>query len=116
MKAIRAARLFDGDRAFPDGDPTVVVDEGRIVSVRHGGAVPSCADLVDLGDVTLLPGLIDAHVHLAFDAGSDPLGSLAARDDAEVLEAMRSAARTALACGVTTLRDLGDRDYLAAGA
>ncbi|GAA4587754.1 amidohydrolase family protein [Planotetraspora phitsanulokensis] len=113
MQAIRAARLFDGDQTVLTGDPTVIVDAGRIVSVRHGAAVPAEADLVDLGDATLLPGLIDAHVHLAFDAGADPVGGLAARDDAEVLEGMRAAARTALAAGVTTIRDLGDRGYLA---
>ncbi|GAA0401877.1 amidohydrolase family protein [Microbispora corallina] len=112
IQAIRAARLFDGDETVVDGDPTVVVEDGRIVSVRHDGAVPSGAELVDLGDATLLPGLVDAHVHLAFDGSADPVGALAARDDAQVLEGMRAAARTALAAGVTTVRDLGDRGYL----
>jgi imidazolonepropionase-like amidohydrolase len=97
---------------LPVGDPTVIVEAGRIVSVRHDDAVPPGAELVDLGDATLLPGLIDAHVHLAFDASADPVGRLAARDDAEVLTGMRAAARTALAGGVTTIRDLGDRGYL----
>jgi imidazolonepropionase-like amidohydrolase len=69
-------------------------------------------DVVDLGDATLLPGLIDTHVHLAFDSSADPVAALAARSDAEVLAAMREAGRTALAGGVTTVRDLGDRDYL----
>ena len=71
--------------------------------------------MVDLGEVTLLPGLVDTHVHLGFDASADPVANLQARNDAEVLVAMREAGRTALAGGVTTVRDLGDRDYLSLG-
>ncbi|RJL23068.1 amidohydrolase family protein [Bailinhaonella thermotolerans] len=114
MRAIRAARLFDGLSAA--ADPLVLVEDGRITAVTSGGAAPEGAEVVDLGDVTLLPGLVDAHTHLAFDASADPVGSLAARAEAgpdAVLERMRRAARRALLAGVTTVRDLGDRDHLA---
>ena len=90
----------------------------KIISVAFGSAAAAAAGLgvvVDLGDVTLLPGLVDTHVHLGFDASPDPVGSLQARSDAEVLAAMREAGRTALAGGVTTVRDLGDRGYLSLG-
>jgi imidazolonepropionase-like amidohydrolase len=113
MLAIRAARLFDGENAVLTATPTVVLSGGRIADVRTDGGVPPGFDLVDLGDATLLPGLIDAHVHLAFDASADPVASLAAASDDEVLDGMRAAARTALAAGITTVRDLGDRGYLA---
>ncbi|MGN9914697.1 metal-dependent hydrolase family protein [Phytohabitans sp. LJ34] len=65
--------------------------------------------------MTLLPGLVDTHVHLAFDASPDPIGALATRDAAETFAAMCVAARRAARAGVTTLRDLGDVDYLALG-
>ncbi|HTD49420.1 MAG TPA: amidohydrolase family protein [Acidimicrobiia bacterium] len=68
--------------------------------------------MVDLGDATLLPGLIDIHQHLAFDASEDPVGHLIADDDATLLLRMRVAALRALAGGVTTIRDLGDRNYV----
>jgi imidazolonepropionase-like amidohydrolase len=110
--ALRAAWLFDGTGAALLADPVVVIEGASIVSVDTGGAAPSDVDVVDLGDATLLPGLVDTHVHLAFDASPDPVGRLAARSDAEVLAAMRAAGRTALAGGVTTVRDLGDRGYL----
>jgi imidazolonepropionase-like amidohydrolase len=113
MNGIRAARLFDGESATLVNDPVVLMDDGRIAGIQSGAPAPEAAKLVDLGDVTLLPGLIDAHVHLAFDAGPDPVGRLADSDDDEVLEGMHTAARTTLAAGVTTVRDLGDRDYLA---
>jgi len=57
--------------------------------------------------------LIDTHVHLAFDAGLDAVAALATRDDDAVLEAMAEAAAAQLRAGITTVRDLGDRDYLA---
>ena len=107
LTVLRAARLFDGSEMVDN--PTVVLDGGHVVAV--GAEVPG-AEVVDLGDVTLLPGMIDPHVHLAFDASPDPVGALAARTPDEVRAAMVDAARRTLRCGVTTVRDLGDRDYL----
>jgi len=111
--AIRAARLFDGVSAALMPAPVVLVDGPTIVGV--GTAAPPGMTVVDLGDVTLLPGLVDGHVHLAFDASEDPVGALAARDEAAALAAMAVAARRAAAGGVTTVRDLGDRGYLSLG-
>ncbi|TMS00603.1 amidohydrolase family protein [Nonomuraea basaltis] len=105
MLAIRARRLFDG-REMHD-DQVVTVENGRVADIAGDGPAT-----VDLGDVTLLPGLIDCHVHLAFDAGLDVVGTL---EQPGLADRMRSAARRHLAAGVTTVRDLGDRDYLALG-
>lgn len=113
MLAIRADRLFDGVNARPVERPVVLIDNGRIVDVLRGVEPPSGAQVVELGAATLLPGLIDSHVHLVFDATSDSVGHLAAADDEEVLATMRAGARLALSAGVTTVRDLGDRGYLA---
>ena len=108
---MRAAWLFDGTGTLK-ADPVVVLDGSRILSVSFGVAAPADLEVLDLGEATLLPGLIDTHVHLAFDASVDPVTSLAGRSDEEVLASMRQAGRTALAGGVTTVRDLGDRGYL----
>jgi imidazolonepropionase-like amidohydrolase len=111
--AVRAGRLFDGERARGPG--TVLIEEGRIVDVDTTGApVPDGASLIDLGEeACLLPGLIDAHVHLAFNASLDVLAALDNLDDGALLAHMREAAGRALRAGVTTVRDLGDRNYLA---
>jgi len=112
MLAIRAARLFDGVNPNLVERPVVLVDGGSIVAVESGTAVPAGIDVVDLGEATMLPGLIDAHVHLALDASDDPVGHLTDADDDTALHRMRMAARTCLMAGITTVRDLGDRDYL----
>jgi imidazolonepropionase-like amidohydrolase len=110
--ALRAARLFDGTSATSRPEPTVVLDGPRIVAVEYGREVPADATLVDLPGATLLPGLVDTHVHLAFDASTEPVRHLAERTPPEVVEAMAAAAGAALRGGVTTVRDLGDRDHL----
>lgn len=69
-------------------------------------------DVSELGDVTLLPGLIDNHVHLAFDASADVLTPLLQDGDDVLLQRMADNGRAALAAGVTTVRDLGDRRFL----
>jgi imidazolonepropionase-like amidohydrolase len=77
------------------------------------GEPPPSGVPVEYRPGTLLPGLVDTHVHLAFDASLDPVGALAARDREAELAAMAEAARAQLAAGVTTVRDLGDRAYSA---
>ncbi|MEV4504566.1 amidohydrolase family protein [Streptomyces klenkii] len=113
MLAIRAARLFDGIGPGTAERPAVLVEGGRVTGVVPGGSVPAEAALVDLGEATLLPGFVDTHVHLAFDASEDAVGRLRRAGDEELLDRMRAAARATLAAGVTTVRDLGDRGYLA---
>jgi len=115
LTALRAAWLFDGSGSALIPDPLVVIDGGTIVAVGSGAPAPDGADVVDLGGAALLPGLVDTHVHLAFDASADPVAALAARSGEETLEAMTRAGQAALAGGVTTVRDLGDRDYLSLG-
>ncbi|MFK4101261.1 amidohydrolase family protein [Streptomyces sp. NPDC019531] len=112
MYTIQAGSLFDG-RAM-SGPATVRVSDGRIVGVETGTPTVDNGDVIDLGpQACLLPGLIDCHVHLAFGAGPDAVTALREADDTELLERMRQAARSAVRAGITTVRDLGDRNYLA---
>jgi imidazolonepropionase-like amidohydrolase len=112
MLVLRAGQVFDGERML--GQATVVTQDGRISGLDTSGAPPpEGAEVTDFGsDACLLPGLIDAHVHLAFDASADVVPSLAACDDGALLDHMAAASARALHAGVTTVRDLGDRNYL----
>ncbi|WP_433303514.1 amidohydrolase family protein [Actinoplanes sp. CA-030573] len=115
LVALRASWMFDGVTLEFVPDPTVLLAGASVVAAGRGLEPPAGATVVDLGAATILPGLIDTHVHLAFDASDDPVGRLARRDDAAAFLAMSVAARTAVAGGVTTVRDLGDRGYLSLG-
>jgi imidazolonepropionase-like amidohydrolase len=108
--AIRAEQVFDGYR-FHHGPVIVAVEDGRIRSVDfHGGGCPHDMTLVDLGESTLLPGLVDAHSHLCWDPNGEPEDL--ARDSHEaLLGRARRHAEAALSAGITTIRDLGDREF-----
>lgn len=107
--AVRAARMFDGERLV-DGGVTILLDGGRIADVHQGWVeAPEGWPVVDEPAGTVLPGLVDAHVHLCADAGGDALGRLADRPEADLDAVIESSLRAQLAAGVTTVRDLGDR-------
>lgn len=106
MCALRAGMLFDGNAAAGPG--VVVVDGTRIAAVLSpGDGLPDGVEVTDLGDqVTLIPGLIDPHVHLVFDASATVLDALMRTSDDELLAQMRERALSALTAGVTMMRDL----------
>ena len=115
LTAIRAAWLFDGTGAELIPNPLVVLDGPTVRSVEPAGVPAEGMDVLDLDGATLLPGLIDTHVHLAFGGVLDVVGALADLDDGAALAAMAEAGRASLRAGVTTVRDLGDRGYLSLG-
>jgi imidazolonepropionase-like amidohydrolase len=109
--AIRAAHAFDGER-FLDGGATVLVQSGRIAGVEPASYdVPDGCPLADHGAATLLPGLVEAHVHLVGDSGPLALERVAGFTEAELDAVVTEALRRQLAAGVTTVRDLGDRRF-----
>jgi len=61
---LKAARLFDGKSNALVKPGVVVVTDGKIVATGANAAIPAGAEVIDLGDATLLPGFIDAHTHL----------------------------------------------------
>ena len=110
MHAIRAAHAFDGTQFLPGG-ATVLLDGDRIVGVETGGA-----DLPDHVEVreyagTVLPGLIDCHTHLVADATFGGLERAGAMSDQAIDTVIADSLRSHAVAGVTTVRDLGDRDY-----
>jgi imidazolonepropionase-like amidohydrolase len=103
---VRAARMVDVARGELIAPAVVVVANGRIVSIGSGG-VPAGARTVDLGDLTLLPGLIDAHTHLTYDISGDWVTRSVRELPADAaLRGARNARKTLLA-GFTTVRDVG---------
>jgi len=93
-------------------DGAVVVEDGRIASVGPARGLSPNTEAVDLGDVTLMPGLVDAHVHLVWDASAKPHEVV--ERESRALTVLRCAKNAALhlRAGVTTVRDLGATDGL----
>jgi imidazolonepropionase-like amidohydrolase len=113
LLVVKAGTLVDGTGAAPRRGVQIYVRDGQIAEVTASGDVPSEARVLDFSDQAVVPGLIDCHVHLAFSAGVDPLADLLVEDDATLLLHAAANARTALAAGITTVRDLGDRGGVA---
>ena len=108
---VQAGRLLDQPGKAPRGPSTLVIRGGRIEAVRDGHVSEPGADVIDLKDRFVLPGLIDSHTHLTSDrAGVE--GQLAGVTDSAALsayEALQNARKTLMA-GFTTVRNLGDGD------
>lgn len=114
---ICAGRVLTGGRGQYVTDGAVLIKDGLIAAVGSREEVEALAPADEprlyYPAGTLMPGLIDAHVHLAFDGGPDPVASLEQQDDATLLKEMRARAAQLVRIGVTTARDLGDRGHLA---
>jgi imidazolonepropionase-like amidohydrolase len=114
---IHAGRLIAVPGQAPLGASTIVLDNGRIVEVRPGFAqAPAGAATVDLKAKTVLPGLIDSHVHLSSDRGGEQALLAWTRDDPPLhaFEAQMNGMKT-LRAGFTTVRNLGDDEGLTLG-
>ena len=106
---IHAGRVVDGRAERAAGQSTLVVEDGRIAEVASGFRSPAPDDeLIDLSHHTVLPGLMDLHVHLSGEMSAKAYLEEFTLDEADVaLKAVVYARRT-LDAGFTTVRDLGD--------
>jgi imidazolonepropionase-like amidohydrolase len=104
---VKAARLVDG-RAGPPLVPAMVrINGDRIEAVAASLAIPPGATVIDLGDATLLPGLIDLHTHLTSREGVHWEDALTTTTPPEAALWAARNARVTLMSGVTTCRDMG---------
>ena len=107
---LRGATLIDGSGAPALRDRAVVVDERRIAAVVPDRG-PHDEVVLDLGGLTLLPGLINCHVHLCLSGEADPSRTLTDETYAATVVSAVVRARRTVEAGVTTVRDLGGREY-----
>jgi imidazolonepropionase-like amidohydrolase len=115
---LKAARLFDGKSNVLMTPGVVVVTDGKIVAAGTSAAAPAGAEVIDLGDATLLPGFIDAHTHLTMAYSEDYRQSRLDELQKTIAERALDAsvnARVTLMAGITTVRDVGSSDYLDVG-
>jgi imidazolonepropionase-like amidohydrolase len=107
LSAIRAGRLIDPDKGTSLTDQVILVRGNRIEEVGKDVVIPAEAKIIDLTKMTVLPGLIDCHTHLADGAhDSEPLGQFKKTAAQVALESVPNA-RVTLESGFTTVRDVG---------
>jgi len=107
---LAGAMLVDGSGAPPVAGRAVVVEQGRIAAVVDEREAPP-GRTVRLDGLTLLPGLINCHIHLCFGGEVDPAVALQKDPYATTVIKAVLRARQTVEAGVTTVRDLGGRDY-----
>jgi imidazolonepropionase-like amidohydrolase len=110
---LSGAALIDGTGSAPVKGRAVVVEGDRIAAVIPDGRHPAGATVLDLDGLTLLPGLINCHVHFCLGGEPDPARVLA--EDPPATRVLKAAlrARQTVEAGVTTVRDLGSVDGIA---
>jgi imidazolonepropionase-like amidohydrolase len=107
VTAIKTGRLIDPDASAVLSDQVILIRQDKIEAVGKGLAIPAGARVIDLSNMTVLPGLIDCHTHLA-DGHSDgePFNVLRKTASQIVLESVPNS-RKMLESGFTTVRDVG---------
>jgi imidazolonepropionase-like amidohydrolase len=116
LTVIEAGRLMDGTGAEPIEAARIVVEGERIREIGPASQVkvPSGdVDRIDFSENTIVPGLLDGHVHLVFSALPSALPDILADDNPRILLRAVHNAQLALRVGVTTVRDCGGRAHMA---
>jgi imidazolonepropionase-like amidohydrolase len=108
VTAIKAGRLIDPDSATVLTDQIILIRDNKIEAVGKNVTIPADAKVIDLSKMTVLPGLIDCHTHLADgkEDNGDPL-SYFKKTSAQVAYESIPNARNMLLSGFTTVRDVG---------
>jgi imidazolonepropionase-like amidohydrolase len=115
---LKAAHLFDSTTGRLVEPGIVVVTGKTIAAVGAAASIPADAKVIDLGDVTLLPGFIDAHVHLDGESSdnwyADWYNGMMRFPAEQALYGAHNA-KVTLEAGITTVRDVGSTDYVSLG-
>lgn len=108
---LRGGAIFDGtDGAINTGGHSILIDEGLITWIGADADAPAADFVIDASNHTVMPGLINAHVHLASSGAADLAAEV--RDDSTAMAAYRAAANAlvTLSAGITTVKDCGAAD------
>ena len=105
---IHAGKLIDGQSAKPRASVSILITDDRITAVQDGYKTPEGAEVVDLRNATVLPGLIDSHDHITFEySGKNPIATKFTTTGADTAFASVNYAARTLDAGFTAVRDVG---------
>jgi imidazolonepropionase-like amidohydrolase len=113
VTAIRAGRLIDPESGTAAANQVILVENGRFTAVGANVAIPAGAEVIDLSTLTVLPGLVDAHNHLALTYKDEPESNVyyfTYVTDSTALRAIQAASNglQMLSSGFTIVRDMGN--------
>lgn len=113
VTAIRAGRLVDPEAGTVSTNQIILVEDGRFLAIGAGVAIPSGAEVIDLSELTIVPGLVDAHNHLALTYKEEPESNvyyLTYVMESTALRAIQAASNgmQMLSSGFTIVRDMGN--------
>lgn len=110
---IANARIIDGTSRVLD-DRFITIDGERIADIQPMSDFPASPSgtVIDAAGRTVMPGIIDCHVHLSIDGDADPIGQVLADSDGLAALRMAANANKTIAAGITTVRDLGAKNHV----
>ena len=110
LVAVKCARLIDVRTGNVTAPAMIVIEGERITAVGSNVAIPANAEVIDLGRMTVLPGLMDCHTHLTFEPDKMGYSSLGVSIPREALTGAKNA-RLTVEAGFTTVRNVGANGY-----
>lgn len=110
--AVRAGKLIDGRGGPPVSNAVILIDSTRITAVGANLPIPPGTSVIDLGEATVLPGLIDCHTHITAGNPGDYYEALFRRSPIDYAVAAPTFARRTLEAGFTSVRDVGSAEFI----
>jgi imidazolonepropionase-like amidohydrolase len=108
---VKAAHLVDPTTGTVVANPVIIIQDDKVKQVGQGLAIPAGAEVIDLKDATLLPGLIDCHTHITAQP-SDYYDDIFRKSPIDYAITAHIYARRTLDAGFTTVRDVGAEEYI----
>src|SRR4030042_1065791 len=109
--AIRAGHLIDGRSPAPIQNAVILIEGEKIKAVGPNLAIPAGAQIIDLTKSTVLPGLIDCHTHITGESGNY-YEQIFRKSPIDLAVSVHLPARRTLEEGLTTIRDVGDPEFI----
>jgi imidazolonepropionase-like amidohydrolase len=111
-KAIKAGRLIDVVTGTVLTNQIILIDSNKITAVGAGLTIPANAEIIDLSNATVLPGLMDCHTHMSSEPSGDYYGDLFRKTPIDYAVQAHVYAKRTLLAGFTTCRDLGSQELI----